>query len=94
MDYMEYLKIAMSIITILLGVIGFFVKKAFNDLDNKASKTDLEEVKKDVEANKESIGKIKDNYLTKEDFFREQTKMEKRLDEILKLLRDISKERK
>lgn len=88
---MEISDIAMTVITALIGVIGFFVKKAFDSLDDKATKEELNELKKDVEANKTSIGKIKDNYLTKEDFFREQTKTEKKLDEMLKILMDMNR---
>lgn len=88
---MEISDIAMTVITALIGVIGFFVKKAFDSLDDKATKDELNELKKDVEANKTSIGKIKDNYLTKEDFFREQTKTEKKLDEMLKILMDMNR---
>lgn len=88
---MEFSDIAITIITALVGVIVFFVKKAFDSLDDKATKEELNELKKDVEANKTSIGKIKDNYLTKEDFFREQTKTEKKLDEMLKILMDMNR---
>ncbi len=88
---MEFTDIVMTIITALLGIIGFFVKKAFDSLDSKATKTELEEAKKDIESNKTAIGKIKDNYLTKEDFFREQTKTEKKLDEMLKILMDMNR---
>lgn len=88
---MEFSDIAMTIITALIGVIGFFVKKAFDSLDSKATKTELEEAKKDIESNKTAIGKIKDNYLIKEDFFREQTKTEKKLDEMLKILMDMNR---
>ncbi|MBQ5320318.1 MAG: hypothetical protein J6K17_14605 [Oscillospiraceae bacterium] len=88
---MEFSDIAMTIITALIGVIGFFVKKAFDSLDDKATKEELNELKKDVEANKTSIGKIKDNYLTKEDFFREQSKTDKKLDKIMEILMEINK---
>ena len=88
---MEFSDIAMAIITALIGVIGFFVKKAFDSLDDKATKDELNELKKDVEANKTSIGKIKDNYLTKEDFFREQSKTDKKLDKIMEVLMEINR---
>lgn len=88
---MEFSDVAMTIITALIGVIGFFVKKAFDSLDDKATKEELNELKKDVEANKTSIGKIKDNYLTKEDFFREQSKTDKKLDKIMEVLMEINR---
>lgn len=81
----------MTVITALIGVIGFFVKRAYDSLNEKATKAELEEVKKDVEVCKTDISKIKDNYLTKDDFFREQTKTEKKLDDMLKILMDMSR---
>lgn len=88
---MEFSEIAMTIITALIGVIGFFVKRAYDSLNEKATKAELEEVKKDLEVSKNDISKIKDNYLTKDDFFREQTKTEKKLDDMLKILMDMSR---
>lgn len=88
---MELSEIAMTVITALVGVIGFFVKRAYDSLNEKATKAELEEVKKDVEVCKTDISKIKDNYLTKDDFFREQTKTEKKLDDMLKILMDMSR---
>lgn len=88
---MEFSEIAMTVITALIGVIGFFVKRAYDSLNEKATKAELEEVKKDVEVCKTDISKIKDNYLTKDDFFREQTKTEKKLDDMLKILMDMSR---
>lgn len=88
---MEFSEIVMTVITALVGIIGFFVKRAYDNLDEKATKAELEEVKKDVEVCKTDISKIKDNYLTKDDFFREQTKTEKKLDDMLKILMDMSR---
>ncbi|MBP1548704.1 MAG: hypothetical protein J6A05_01765 [Oscillospiraceae bacterium] len=88
---MEFSDIAMTIIGALVGVIGFFVKKAFTSLDNKATKEELEEVKKDIESDRASINKIKDRYLTKEDFYREQSKTDKKLDKIMEILMEINK---
>ena len=86
---MEFSDIAMTVIGALVGVIGFFVKKAFTSLDNKATKEELEEVKKDIESDRASINKIKDRYLTKEDFYREQSKTDKKLDKIMEILMEI-----
>ena len=91
MEFIEFSDIAMTVITALIGVIGFFVKRAFDSLNEKATKAELEEVKKDIEVCKTDISKIKDNYLTKDDFFREQTKTEKKLDDMLKILMDMSR---
>lgn len=91
MEFMDFSDIAMTVITALIGVIGFFVKRAFDSLNDKATKAELEEAKKDIEVCKNDISKIKDNYLTKDDFFREQTKTEKKLDDMLKILMDMSR---
>ena len=88
---MEFSDVAMTIITALVGVIGFFVKKAFTSLDDKATKAELEEVKKDIESDRASINKIKDRYLTKEDFYREQSKTDKKLDKIMEVLMEINR---
>lgn len=88
---MEFSEIAITVITALIGIIGFFVKRAYDSLNDKATKAELDEVKKDIADNKTNIDKIKDNYLTKDDFFREQIKTEKKLDEMLKILIDISR---
>lgn len=83
------LSVAGTVITVLFGLLGFFVKKAFNDLDNKASKSELEDVKEDIEKNSTAINKIKENYLTKQDFFNEQAKTEKKLDKIMDILMEM-----
>lgn len=90
MEFINLTDIAMTLITALLGVIGFFVKRAFDSLNGKATKAELEEVKKDIEDCKSDISKIKDNYLTKDDYFREQAKVDKKLDSIMNILMKIS----
>ncbi|MBQ8569348.1 MAG: hypothetical protein IJ446_09035 [Oscillospiraceae bacterium] len=70
------------IITTLMGIIGFFVKKAFSDIASKADKSELEKLQHTVTG-------IKDDYLTREDFFREQLKTEKKLDKIMDILMEM-----
>ena len=49
-------------------------------------------LKKDGQAkNTEDIRRIKDNYLTKDDYFREQAKVDKKLDSIMDILMALSK---
>ena len=88
---MEITEIALTVITALIGIIGFFVKKAFGSLDDKVSKSELDEVKKDVESIKTDISKIKDRYLTRDDYFREQAKVDKKLDMIIDKLMKLSR---
>jgi len=82
-------EIYMTIITGLLGVVGFFLTRAFSSLDKKADKTELEATKNEVEALRNIIADVKDNYLTKEDFLREQLKTEKMLDKIMDILMEM-----
>ena len=82
-------EIYMTIITGLLGVIGFFLTSSFAALDKKADKCDLEAVKNELEAVRSTIADVKDNYLTKEDFLREQVKTEKKLDKIMDILMEM-----
>ncbi|UKI15883.1 MAG: hypothetical protein L6V87_09285 [Ruminococcus sp.] len=82
-------EIYMTIITGLLGVIGFFLTRSFAALDKKADKCDLETVKNELEAVRSTIADVKDNYLTKEDFLREQVKTEKKLDKIMDILMEM-----
>lgn len=82
-------EIYMAIITGLLGVIGFFLTRSFAALDKKADKSELETVKNDVEAIRNIIADVKTNYLTKEDFLREQVKTEHKLDKIMDILMEM-----
>ena len=84
-------EIYMAVITALVGVIGFFLARSFSDLSGKAEKTDLEDLRSEVEQLRNSMADIKENYLTKEDFFREQLKTEKKLDKIMDILMEIQK---
>lgn len=90
-DPTTVLSIYSAVLTLLIGIIGFFLTRTFKELDGKASKGDLENAKKDIEENGKNISKIKDNYLTKEDYFREQAKVDRKLDSIMEILMKISK---
>ncbi|MCH5192973.1 MAG: hypothetical protein J1F11_03360 [Oscillospiraceae bacterium] len=90
-DAAAVLSVYSGVLTLLIGVIGFFLVRTFRELDNKISAKEFETAQKDIEKNTDDIRRIKDNYLTKDDFFREQTKTEKKLDDMLKILMDLSK---
>lgn len=66
--------------------------RTFKELDNKVSTKEMEIAKKDIEENTEDIRRIKDNYLTKDDYFREQAKVDKKLDSIMDILMKLSRE--
>lgn len=75
-------EIYMTIITGLLGVVGFFLTRAFTSLDKKADKSELETLKNEVGALREIIADVKDNYLTKGDFIREFSRLEGKIDKL------------
>jgi hypothetical protein len=78
---------------LLFGIIGFFLRRAFNQVDRleteKASRIEFIDLKCQLDDHASTIGNIKTNYLTKEDFFREQAKTDRKLDRIMEILLDI-----
>lgn len=101
--------IAIYVMAAAFGVIGFFLRRIVNHLDSKASKKDITElenaladkasdrelqsIKDSVSAIEKELHTVKEDYITKEDFFREQAKTDKKLDRIMDILLDMSKER-
>lgn len=90
-DITTVLSIYSGVLTLLIGVIGFFLTRTFKELDNKTAVKEFEAAKKDIEKNAEDIRRVKDNYLTKDDYFREQAKVDKKLDSIMDILMELSK---
>lgn len=78
---------------IIIGIIAFFLKRTITQVDKletcKASKEELDTLNEKVNGLEKTIGDVKTNYLTKEDFFREQAKTDRKLDDIIKMLIDI-----
>ena len=60
-----------------IGIITFFLKRTISELD----------------VAKQDIAKIKEDYITKEDFFREQGDTRERLNRIMDILLEIKRER-
>lgn len=75
---MELNLIIEFVLTAGLGVISFFLKRTIDELDHC----------------KNDISKIKEDYITKEDFFREQTENRRKLDRIMDILLEIKGESK
>lgn len=86
---------------IMLAVIGFFLKRTITLVDQvqkqqekqnetKADCKDLNTLRSDmkerIEKLSDDIEGIKEDYITKEDFFREQAKTDRKLDMILDIL--------
>jgi hypothetical protein len=86
---------------ILIGVIAYFLKRTISLVDRcekdikeldktKASKEEFCAFKNDVKGQFEKLTKdiecIREDYITKDDFFREQAKTDRKLDMILDIL--------
>lgn len=84
--------------TLVIGLIGFFLKRSvWRVLD------EMEKTVKDIRENytpmsifntsmdecRSDIKKIKEDYITKEDFFREQAKTDRKLDRIMDILLEM-----
>ena len=65
-----------TLLTAGIGVITFFLKRTIDELDSC----------------KRNIAKIKEDYITKEDFFREQNENRRKLDRIMDILLEVKGE--
>ena len=73
---MEMNYIIEILLTAGIGVITFFLKRTIDELDMC----------------KRNIAKIKEDYITKEDFFREQNENRRKLDRIMYILLEVKGE--
>ncbi len=87
-------------ITTALAIIGYFLKKTISDVDKKATREefcrlseDMDKMAEDMDKTTEKlsldIASIKEDYITKEDFFREQAKTDRKLDRIVDILLEM-----
>ena len=83
------LPIIMLIISGAVGIIGFFLKRTIDNQDKCATKEELSAVDERVGKTEKAIEKIREDYITKEDFFREQAKTDKKLDRIMDILLEM-----
>lgn len=63
-------------IAIAIGIVSYFLKRTISELDNC----------------KRDIMKVKEDYITKEDFFREQSENRRKLDRIMDILLEVKGE--
>ena len=86
-------KIYSFILTAALGIIGFFLKRTIDQVDKKASKEEMnlfrEEIKEQNDKHSKNIECIKETYITKDDFYREQAKTERQLSRIIDILLEM-----
>ena len=96
-----FIPVAIFVFGIVVGIIGFFLKRTISQQDDdgkritaletcKASKDDLTDAKEEICKRTDKLAKdiedIRADYITKEDFFREQAKTDRKLDMILDIL--------
>lgn len=67
MDYEVVTTVVGIIITAVVGVVGFFLKRTMNRQDTFATKEDVKRVEKEVEEHKQDIKKLNEKYATKEE---------------------------
>lgn len=86
-----------TIIAIVVGIISYFLKRTMETLDKceesvqcKADRADVTAVRTDMQNRVDrldrDVASIRTDYITKEDFFREQAKTDRKLDQIIQIL--------
>ena len=65
MNYEVVTTVVGIIITAVVGVVGFFLRRTMNRQDEFATKTDVKRVEKEVEEHKHDIKTLNDKYVTK-----------------------------
>lgn len=76
-----------------LAIISYFLKRTITELD--CCKLDVSEIKEtcirrtELDECKKDIAKVKADYITREDFFREQDNTRRQLDRIMSVLLEI-----
>lgn len=86
-----------TIIGVVVGIISYFLKRTMVTLDkcesavhDKADRAELTAVRTDMQGRVDrldrDVASIKQDYITKEDFFREQAKTDRKLDQIIQIL--------
>lgn len=71
---------------LVIGIIGFFLKQTINKVNNCVMRDDFN---KAITVCNEDIKSIKEDYITKEDFYREQSKVDRKLDKIMDILLEM-----
>lgn len=92
-------------VTVIVGIIGFFLKRTINAVDNcaceikdiqkeYATKEELNDfrtgIKDEIRKISDNIDDIKDNYIRKDDFVRSMADTNTRLERIYNFLLDIN----
>ena len=86
-------------ITLGIGVISYFLKRTMNQLDctvqqlqkierDSVTKADLKETTDEL---KKDINKIREDYLTKDDFIREINKVDRKVEQMLNMMIEMTR---
>ena len=78
MDINVIVAIVEGVISLAVGALTFFLRRTITELDKC----------------REDIAKVKEDYITKEDFFREQAKTDRKLDRIMDILLEMKGDKK
>ncbi len=85
MDYEVVTTVVGFIISAFVGVVGYFLKKTMNRQDEFATKAELREIKEDIADMRATVEFIRENAISREDFFRNITEVK----DDIKDLKDI-----
>ena len=77
------------VISVLCGIVVFFLKRLMSQLDAKASKAAVDDIYKKMDELRTDLHRVETDYITKVDFFRQNASIQQQLDRVLKLLLDI-----
>lgn len=84
----KWIWVVQLIITVIIGVIAYFLKETKNaiDKDIQDNKKDIEENKNEINSIKKEFNEFKENipfhYVLRDDFIRSITNIDKKLDKI------------
>ena len=85
---MDFDTIYNMILTVGMGAITFFLKRSFDKLDSRASRSDVDELKDKLEsadekyASKSELNELKENTVRNSDFIRTMTRLETKIDDL------------
>lgn len=89
---MDWINSALSILaTVIISIIGFFLARTFRGvdrLDKELAQLQQDAIKRKdydpvIEGLRQDIKAIREDYIKKEDFFREINKIDRKLDQII-----------
>ena len=81
-----------GILTGGIGIIAYFLKRTISELDECKEKVQLAAPRSELEECKKDIARVRTDYITREDFFREQENTRRQLDRIMDILLEIKGE--